>query len=106
MREASQRSTMGTIFWEIYRFEKFWLWPHVRPPVQTDVTYVRTYRLLGWRWENKTASGDGSVRAISLAGNRVAELHLETRVLVWAHMYEMKVPWAFFAESKTLLWIC
>ena len=24
-------------------------------------------------------------------------------LMVWQHMFEMKVPWAFFAESKPLL---
>ena len=28
---------------------------------------------------------------------------VQRMLLVWAHMYEMKVPWAFFAESKPLL---
>ena len=30
--------------------------------------YARPLRLSGWRWERKTASGDGSVRAIFLGG--------------------------------------
>ena len=33
--KGAQRSTMGTIFWVMYRCEKFWLWRHVRPIVQT-----------------------------------------------------------------------
>ena len=49
---------------------------------------VSPYRLSGWRWEGKTASGDVSVGKgvfgqFSLAGNRMAALHLATRVFLF-----------------------
>ena len=48
--------------------------------------YARPYRLSGSRWGGRTASGDGSIRSrfgqFSLAGNRVAALHLATRVFL------------------------
>ena len=46
--------------------------------------YARANRLSGWRWGGRTASGDrtGEFRQFSLAGNRVAALHLATRVFL------------------------
>ena len=44
---------MGEIFWEIY----FGYGVSVRPPASL-------YRLSGWKWGGRTASGEGSVRAI------------------------------------------
>ena len=52
-----------------------------------DVTYVRPYRLTGWRWGGRRASGDGSVWAIFLLGNRVAALHLATHFLLAGSSY-------------------
>ena len=63
------QSTMGKIIWEIYSCEKFWL---VR-----QRTPGRAYRLSGWSWGSKTASGDES-----LDGSRGAALHLATRVFL------------------------
>ena len=49
---------MGKILWEIY----FGYGVSVRPPASL-------YRLSGWKWGGRTASGDGSVRAIFPDGN-------------------------------------
>ena len=45
-------------------------------------TSVRLYRLSGWRWGGRTTSGTGVFGQFSLAGNRVAALHLATRVFL------------------------
>ena len=48
---------------------------YVRPP-------VRPYTLPGWRWEAGEPLGTGFFGQFSLAGNRVAALHLTTRVFL------------------------
>ena len=54
---ARQRSTMGKIFGKSIDVRNFVFDVSVRPS-------IHPYRRSGWRWGGKTASGDGSVRAI------------------------------------------
>ena len=52
---------------------------------------VRAYRLSGWRWGVRTASGTGMFGQFSLAGNRVVALHLATRLFpAGNHIMEFK----------------
>ena len=50
--------------------------------VMTSRTPVRSYRLSGWMWRGRTASGTGVFGQFSLAGNPMAALHFATRVFL------------------------
>ena len=50
--------------------------------VLTSCTSVRPYRLSGWRWGGRTGSGTGVFGQFSLGRNRVAAVHLATRVFL------------------------
>ena len=44
--------------------------------------YARPYRLSGWRWGGRAASGDGSVRAIYLGGKLRGSVAFGNRVFL------------------------
>ena len=50
--------------------------------VVTSRTSVRPYRLSGWKWGDRTASGTGEFGQFSLAGNPMAALRFGTRVFL------------------------
>ena len=61
---------------------------------------TRTYRLSGWRWEGRTASGDGSVQAIFLGGKSHGSVGIWQPAFFWQEIILVKGKRIKIKEQK------